>query len=239
MTTRYKIEVRNCPNWRKQRATTLGVSIMSPNWQGEKFQAIMEFASENFEEIRIDVTDALYRHNFMAQGLDEEQAFAQATAAGSLWLTQHADIIMASPVKPQIIRWARWYKHADFEAVHHKFVSLYNSSSVFHDAVESDIMNFYRRANNRCHESERQHSRDFLIEEVAVITLQARELPSVKIYPGEELNCLNVVRRGLVEDAPTGLEREQYAKIKFETRPAYKKSLSVYGTQKLAVASLL
>jgi hypothetical protein len=51
-----------------------------------------------------------------------------------------------------------------------------------------------------------------------VITLQARELPCVKLYPGDELACLNLVRRGLVAAAPCGLEREQFAKVKFETR---------------------
>ena len=56
------------------------------------------------------------------------------------------------------------------------------------------------------------------IEELAVITLQARALPSVKLYPGGELHCLNVVRRELVPEAPKGLEREQFARMSIETR---------------------
>ena len=38
--TSYKVIVRNSPNWREHKAATLGVSVISPNWQGNKFAAI-------------------------------------------------------------------------------------------------------------------------------------------------------------------------------------------------------
>jgi len=236
---KYKIIVRHSPGWREKKAATLGVSVGSPNWEGEKFAAILDFASENFDAIRIDVTDALYRHNFMAEGFSGDTALARANALGALWLTNHQSIIDACPIKPSVVRWAHWYNHPDFQVTLSGFKNAYDHNDVFRSAVERDVDHFYGRKNNKGHETGRVHSKDFLIEEVAVITLQARELPSVKIYPGDELNCLNVVRRGLVEGAPMGLEQEQYAKIKFETRPAYKKSVPTYETHKLAVASPL
>jgi hypothetical protein len=103
--TRYKIEVRNSPGWRNHKAATLGVSVTSPNWQSEKFAAILDFAAAHFEVIRIDVTDALYRHNFMADGLAPADALARANALGALWLAQHKDTVDASPVRPRVIRW--------------------------------------------------------------------------------------------------------------------------------------
>jgi hypothetical protein len=39
-------------------------------------------------------------------------------------------------------------------------------------------------------------------------------------YPGSELQCLNVVRRQLVPEAPAGIEREQFARVTIETRGA-------------------
>ena len=88
----------------------------------------------------------------------------------------------------------------------------------FRKAVHDDILEFHRRKQRRPSLIECEHGRNYLIEELTVITLQARALPSVKLYPGDELRCLNVVRHGLVAEAPHGLEREQFAQIKIETR---------------------
>jgi tRNA-dependent cyclodipeptide synthase len=236
---KYKVIVRHSPGWREKKAATLGVSVGSPNWAGEKFAAILHFAAENFDTVRIDVSDALYRHNFMAEGLSKDAALARANALGALWLTNHQSIIDACPVKPSVIRWACWYNHPDFQNTLAAFENAYEHNDVFRSAVERDIDHFYGRKNNQGQEGGRGHSKNFLIEEVAVITLQARELPSLKIYPGDELNCLSVVRLGLVENAPMGLEQEQYAKIKFETRAAYKTPIPTYGAHKRVVANLL
>jgi tRNA-dependent cyclodipeptide synthase len=215
---RYKIVVRSSPGWRNFEAATLGVSAPSPNWQDRKFAAILGFAAANFKTIRIDVTDALYRHSFMADGMAPAVAAARANTMGALWLAKHQDIIDACPVKPQVIRWAGWHRHPDFATTLAGFQRAHHLSPVLRGAVDDDIKEFYRRKERAPSLIEAEHSRNYLIEELAVISLQARELPSVKLYPGDELRCLHVVRHGLVPEAPRGLEREQFARIKIETR---------------------
>lgn len=216
--SRYKIVVRNSPGWRNFGAATLGVSTPSPNWQGTKFAAILDFAAANFTTIRIDVSDALYRHSFMAHGVPPAEADARANAMGALWLAQHQDIIDACPIKPNVVRWAQWYRHPDYAGTLAGFERAHAVSPVLRQAVQDDIAEFYRRKGHAPSLIESEHSRNYLIEELAVITLQARDLPSLKLYPGGELRCLNVVRRKLVTEAPAGLEREQFAQIKIETR---------------------
>ncbi|MGB9154832.1 MAG: tRNA-dependent cyclodipeptide synthase [Alphaproteobacteria bacterium] len=224
--TSYKVIVRNSPNWREHKAATLGVSVISPNWQGNKFAAILQFAAANFKTIRIDVTDALYRHGFMVEGMEEKQALAHANSLGALWLTDNADVIAASPVKPIIVRWAGWYRHPDYQKTLSDFWNAYNINPVLKNAVHDDIMDFYRRKG--CEPSSREYegSRDYFIEELAVSCLQGRELPSVKIYPGDELRCFHIVRNGLIPEAPHGLENEQFAKIKFGKRSTTPDSLN-------------
>jgi tRNA-dependent cyclodipeptide synthase len=214
----YKIIIRNSPGWRSFEACTLGVSVTSPNWQDDRFASILEFAEEHFKSIRIDVTDLLYRHNFMGEGLPMREAEARANALGAGWLERHHAMIDACPVKPEVIRWGQWYRHPDYASVLDGFHAAYSASGIFRDAVENDVDGFYRRQGREPMPAERQHSREYLIEEVAVATLQGRALPSLKLYPGDDLLCLNVVRRGLVPGAPRGLEREQFAKVKFHTR---------------------
>src|SRR5450755_3044491 len=55
-------------HYRDRDVCTLGISAPSPNWQDERFASILNFAAAHFRKIRIDVTDELYRHNFMAEG---------------------------------------------------------------------------------------------------------------------------------------------------------------------------
>lgn len=214
----YKIMIRNSPGWRRFEDCTLGVSVTSPNWQEEHFASILDFAAANFKTIRIDVTDALYRHNFMAQGLTLPEAEARANALGTSWLERHQGIIEACPVTPEVIRWGKWYESPDYPNVLDSCLSAYRASPILRHAIEIDVDEFFRRQGREPTDTERNHGRDYLLEEVAVLTLQARNRASLKLYPGNELQCLNVVRRGLVPEAPRSLEREQFAKVKFHSR---------------------
>jgi tRNA-dependent cyclodipeptide synthase len=225
----YKIIVRS-PGWRNFDACTLGVSVNSPNWQGERFASILEFAAENFETIRIDVTDLLYRHNFMAEGLPAGDAAARAEGFGGLWLVRHQALIDACPVRPHVIRWGSWYRHPDYAEVLDGFQRVAAASPLLHAAIERDVDEFLQRQSRKPTEAKRQHSRAYLIEELAIFTLQARALSSLKIYPGNEPACINVVRRGLVPFAPRGLEREQYARVKFHTRGGHEAADSLLST---------
>lgn len=233
MTGRYKIVVRNSPGWRGFAATTLGVSPPSPNWEGQKFAAILDFAAAHFRHIRIDVSDTLYRHSFMADGAAPGEALAQANAMGALWLARHQDIIDAAPVKPEVVRWAAWLRDPAYAGTLAGFERAHAINPVLRAAVEADVNEFYRRKGRAPTPLESEHSRNYLLEELAVICLQARALPSVKLYPGGELQCLNVVRHGLAAEAPAGLEREQFAQVKIETRaPAPRREP---GTERLGL----
>jgi hypothetical protein len=64
----------------------------------------------------------------------------------------------------------------------------------------------------------RAASRVYLLEELAVITLQGATERSARIYPGTELGCFKVVRAGQVAGAPPGLDRDYYVRINLEQR---------------------
>ncbi len=219
---KYKVEICNSPNWQSFDTATFGVSIESPNWRGEKLEAILDFASKRFRRIRIDVTDALYRHKLMAAKIEEEAAFCGAQALGSLWLSQHIDLIDACPVEKEIIRWEEWYEHDAYRNTLESFKHAFKNNVFFHDAVREDAETFCRRQNRLITGEMLRRSIDFLIEEVAVLSLQAMETKSVRLYPGEELACMQVVRRGLVPEAPNWLQNEQFAKIRLKVRNSFK-----------------
>lgn len=215
---RYKAEVQNSPGWRNYSAATLDISPASPNCQGDKLAGILEFAASHFSTVRVNIADALYRHNYMAEGIPPAEASARANAMGALWLAQHTDLLEACPVKPQVVRWAEWHKHADYNNVVAGFQRAYDINFALREAVEHDVDGFYRRRSAKPSALAREHSKNFLLEEVAVICLQARELPSLRVYPGEQLMCLRAVSGGLVPEAPAGIEREQFARVKLDAK---------------------
>jgi tRNA-dependent cyclodipeptide synthase len=192
--------------------------VNSPNWQDEYFASILDFAAQNFKTIRIDVTDLLYRHNFMADGLPPQEAAARAEAWGRLWLARHRSLINACSAKLDVIRWSSWYQHPDYAEALDGFSRAVAANPLLRDAMERDVDEFFQRQGREAQETKRQHSRDYLIEELAVFTLQSRTMSSLKLYPGKEPISIHVVRNGLVPEAPRGLEREQYGRIKFHTR---------------------
>ncbi len=227
--TRYRVKICKSPEWRRHRAATLGVSVTSQNCQGEKFAAILAFAAAHFETIRIGVTDALYRHNFMAEGAAQPEARAQADALGAIWLARHQNIIDGCQVKPRVVRWAEWYAHSDYTEVMEGFQQAYRASRTLREAVDADVSKFYQRQGRKPSSMEFDHRRDFPLEEAAVLTLQARALPGLRIYPGTELQSLRLMRAGLVPEAPRGLEQEQFARVQFETRKIAAKPRASFG----------
>ena len=220
MIPRYKIEIRNSPEWRKFTAATLGVSVTSPNWQNDKLASILHFSESHFNSVRVDVSDALYRHGYIGNGMNAEEALARANSLGSLWLAQHADLLESVRVPLQIMRWADWYTHTDYGDTLNGFYRAYQDNDDLRQAVDNDVLGFFRRQKRTPNDTEYNSSRDYFIEELAIITIQARELSTLRIYPGDELHCFRVVRNGLIPEAPKGLEREQFAKIKFCARTA-------------------
>lgn len=232
----YKIEIRNSEGWRTHSAVTIGVSVTSPNCTGEKFAAVLAFAENNFKQVRIDLTDALYRHGLAAEGIEASAALMQAKSFGALWLVQNSDEIERSTIKPNLIRWADWYKHPNFEATLSGFKDAFRASAVLRSAVNLDIEDFGRRRDRVLTSSLYDGSKNFYIEELAVMTLQARELGGLRLYAGSELNCVQLVRRGGVKEAPSGLEKEQFARVRFIKRnaPEFPKNLRRSCTEAIA-----
>ncbi len=217
--TRYKVKARSCEGWRDFGICTLGVSVGAKNWEGKKFEAILGFAADNFDKIRLDITDAIYQHNFMAQGLDALEARTRANAEGTYWLARHAQIISSCKVKPEILRWETWYGHPDFNYILNAVRSAYQDNSEFKDLVDTDVSIYMGRHTNHSPKA-RAHSLDFILEEIAVFIIQARELPSVRIYPGAGFEVFRRLRESPLDGVPTGMERDKFMRVKFESRDA-------------------
>ena len=225
----YKVSICKSSGWRGFEACTLGVSVTSPNWQDERFASILAFAAINFKTIRIDVTDLLYRAEFMAEGMPPRDAEAHANALGTSWLERHQPLIEACPVRPDIIRWGTWYGHPDYASTLEQVQHAYDNSPVLRAAVQSDVEVFFRLRGREPTNIECEHSRNFLLEEMAVLTLQARDRSGRQNIPRRPAGLYVCSQPGPVPEAPGGLEREQFAQVNLRSRSAVEAAQELFA----------
>jgi len=122
-----------------------------------------------------------------------------------------------------LVRWDHWLRHAEFPAVHGTYNRVAETDAVLSAAVARDIDDFIARQSRRSllpadETVARATSRAYLLEELAVITLQGAAERSARIYPGPELASFKAVRQGKVLGAPPGLDRDYYVYVSFERR---------------------
>jgi len=222
---RYRVRVNSCPAWVGYRTCTLGISVGQPYHEGDKFAATVEWAARHFEHIRVDVSDTLQRHRLIGEGVPPQEAAALSLRAGDQWIERAAPVFGDSGRPHTIVRWDAWLRHRDFRAVFDAYSGLAQSDPVLSAAIAGDVDGFLARQAKRVapvadENWMRAASRAYLIEELAVITLQGAAECSARIYPGPELACFKAVREGRVPAAPPGLDRDYYVHVNLEHRRA-------------------
>ena len=210
MLNAYKISTDRTPAWRECTVGTLLISVGQPYHEGEKFASTVEWAARHFECLHVLIADTLQRHN--GAGNDGEDGLG--------WYTRNKAALDDCGKPVTVSYWEEWRKKPEYPATEEQFRAAARPGSVLADALRHDAEAFVVRQLRSGAKGSIEQSTCYLIEELAVITLQARELPApnARIYPGAELECFRVVARGLVEGAPHGLEGQYHTAINLKRR---------------------
>jgi tRNA-dependent cyclodipeptide synthase len=236
------VRVNGCPDWVGYGVCTLGISVGQPYHEGEKFAATVEWAARHFEHIRVDVSDTLQRHRLIGEGASPAEAARASLRAGDRWIAEAMPVLTAGGRPFAIVRWDNWLRHPELPAVHAAYSRLAASDPVLNAAITGDIDDFIARQVRRCGPLPGDETavgamiRAYLIEELAVITLQGAAERSARIYPGPELASFKAVRQGRVPGAPPGLDRDYYVHINLERRKAPAPQQQPVSTPQLRIA---
>ncbi|MGE3284177.1 MAG: hypothetical protein AB7O13_24800 [Alphaproteobacteria bacterium] len=204
----YKLVTLHSPGWAAFDAATLLISVGQPYHEGDKFAATVEWAARHFKRLHILVADTLQRHNETADWF----------ARGSAWIERNRAAWVACQRQVTVSRWNDWIFKPEFPDILEQFRKAANGK-LLHTAITQDVTNFAARQVAKGVSPRVEQSREYLLEELAAITLQARAVASARIYPGPELASFRAVAKGLVPDAPSGLERHYHTVIDFKRRP--------------------
>jgi tRNA-dependent cyclodipeptide synthase len=219
----YRVRVNGCPGWAEHRVCTLGISVGQPYHEGEKFAATVEWAARHFERIRVDVSDTLQRHRLIGEGVPAAQAVAATRCKGNEWIMRALPVLSVCGRPYAVVRWDDWLRCPEFPDILGAYSRLAKTNPVLRPAVSADIDGFLARQARRGEPVGDQNpvraaSRDYLLEELAVITLQGRAERSARIYPGPELASFKALRAGSVDGSPAGLERDYYVHVTYLQR---------------------
>lgn len=194
----------------------MGISLHSRNHTGLSFASIVDWLNKNttFEEIRIGLSDTLNRHNYMSDGLSEQQAIKKSLDKGNEWLEENNASIQRLDVPYHIIRWSHWLEHRPatiFKNIQ-KYQKAYKDISEFKQAIDKDIESFQTRGSAMDRTFDSQASYRYLIEELAVYEEIFENYGCDVFYPGKQLACFDVIRSGIVPIAPN-IQKTNYVRL--------------------------
>ena len=180
----------------------MGISMGSKNHTGEAFSATVDCINRtDLKRGIIDVSDTLRRYTHMIS-MSAEEAHANAREEGDKWIIENTEAIKRFRVPVDVQHWDIWLLDPRFQEYVARFHDAYKNCDVLRNAVKKDIDNFYARKNVALNERGYKLSASFYLEEMAVMSIQFEDNEAAQIYPGKELNCLRVVRAGMVPGVP-------------------------------------
>ncbi len=195
----------------------LGISVGQEYHEGDKFGAALEFAHNRFDRVVVAVSDASQRYKMAIDGTPLELADKIATAAGSAWILRQTDAL--DEYKPEITRWNDWRFHPECQALQDEYRVSIEENSDLAASVEQDIDRFLaKKSPNVSLALAREYCRAFLIEELAVHTLQAKAYGGVRLYPGQQLHTKQLIRENTALPVPDGLNRQRFQSIRLVRR---------------------
>jgi tRNA-dependent cyclodipeptide synthase len=238
----YSVRVKNGTDWRQSSRIRLMISVGQPYHEGAKLKAVVDWINRNpgIKEVHVSVNDLLQRHNYLADGIPEQQASGLALAEGTLWIERNEEILGAINANTQITRWEDWYNHPGFPQIQKGLREYEGADILFENALDADVNKLVERKLKRGENLSNidkwiAHSRDYLIEELAVFALQCQELPASEVYPGSNLASAQYFVGKALPEILRPLAKRSFTRIDFARINAVNDVVSF--PQQLGVAS--
>lgn len=202
----YKVKVLSGATWRKFKSARLDISLQNPKQVGEKFEATLLWALNNFEHVEISLADTLQRHTFSADyNINLDKAYNLTLREGDMWLHYHDNIIKKFNIP--VVRWDDRIINPKFDLYCQMVRDLYLSDLAFKKLVNKDCNAFMLRRGYS--EEQRLLVLNYILEEQAVFSMLSQKENSIGIYPGSILGCY----RG--NDRPELFQNTEFCKIDF------------------------
>lgn len=203
--------------WRSYGRITLGISVGAHYHEGEKFSATMRWAQEHFNSCAIIVCDSLHRYNEPEHySGDPAKALEKCLASGEDWLKRNLSAILSSTIPCTVTRWEDWRLHPDFNHVHRQIMGVYAQDAGMRASVEAGAQRYLRNnpvLSDCLGEARARGCSLYILEELAGLTLFARQYGLWEAYAGAKIAALEYLKSAQRADLPEPLLEIRSLKI--------------------------
>lgn len=218
-----KVEVFTPNNQPVVGSCYLGISLANPYLDNtKKLSSILNWINANYESCNILIGDYLYRINeYIFWGKSEHDAIEKSLFIGQIL---HDHIVKNLPAtfarKFSITHWIDILKKfPEYEDEQSKLRHYFNNNACFKESIESVSTLFVKKqiANRFVYATEKEailKSNEYLLEEMAVFAIYAKNGYNIHLYPGEILKTLKEITDGKYPDLTTPLSNVKYIQFK-------------------------
>ncbi len=227
-TGRYKVKIlSNCP-WKGVSNIRLGISLGGSYPEEDRLFALLEWADARFDNVDILVADSIHRHNIMFErSIDESFALELAMAEGDDWIDRN-EAIFSTLKSYKIHRLNELKCHSEFIKLHSDFKALFLDDSTFQTLIKQDIDSMWaRRVKYNKLQPEAsfddffEHSKNYILEELAIMDIFIAMFPGVEAYPGTFLSVLSSPERFSIKGFPKRLIDFPLIEVDFTRNKAF------------------
>lgn len=207
----YIVEVakNQSEDWRSHDRITLGISVGAHYHEGAKFAATMRWVEQHFQSCAILVCDSLHRYNEpQYYAGDLETALATSIKNGTDWLERNSIAITSASIPCAVTRWEDWRLHPDFHATYEQIARVHADDAGLRDSVDESVQRYLRHhpaANEDISGQRAEGSRFYILEELAGLTLFARQNGTWEAYAGSKIAALDYLKSTQRNDLPEPL----------------------------------
>jgi tRNA-dependent cyclodipeptide synthase len=215
----YAVKVKSGDDWKAHAACRLHISVGQPYHEGDKLSAAMDWARARFPRVIVCVNDTLQGFTIaFEKGIPRPLAYVEGLYTGDDWETRNGAVLQGADIR----RWESWKTWPDYPRAFAQIVALYQSDDAFRAGLDGTIDRFWSRREGKhpAYTPDRRAefhavSRDYLLEEVAVICRMIERDRAIDIYPGTMLQVFDLMKGRTLANAPDGLTRRDFARIDF------------------------
>ena len=188
----------------------------------DSLKEILELIFNNCDSFTAVLGGYLHRHNLqMLIGLPEEQAKSKGLEIEES-LIQHVSKVASELNKSKNIRFvpsSKFYHYNEFKPRFEELLSIYHVHKGFFRIMEDTVDSFLLRNITNLSISEiksRELCKNYLLEEIVIFELLAKEGYKLNIYPGQQLPVIKEIVNGTLKGISTILESISLIEIKFK-----------------------
>lgn len=180
----------------------LTISVGQVNHEGDKFLSTVMAVDKKFSFCTVMVCDSLQRFTMkFVSSLSLEEIHRESNFLGDEWIKRNLKALRQLSIPYSISRWDCWISHPHFKNKKFLIDELYINDKHFKEIVDNTAYSFVVRKLDILTVDKMYAinlSKQYLLEECAVMLIQADDMNGFEIYPSQRNDAMAYVHKKII-----------------------------------------